>query len=299
MIRAMAKQPYDFIAVIYNPNSTNDAEAKAKRFASAALKARFRVKLRATTRAGHAREMAREFTLRYQRPLLIAASGDGGYNEVINGVMDAKKTDATRRPVVAIIAAGNANDHKRLTRGNTPLITLLIRNKPKPLELLHIVCGDVDRYAHSYIGLGITPEVGIELNRHQLNRWRETLIVLNAFRKFQPFYIERSGKRRKLSSLIFANLPGMAKVIKLDTEQNSLHDGKFEVITFRYRGKFILLLDLLRSVVRGNAKALQVAEYSFKTVHKTAIQLDGEIETLPARRKATVSCVQTAIESLY
>lgn len=299
MIRIMTKQSYDFIAVIYNPNSTNDAETKAKRFAHIALKAGFRVKLRATTRAGHAREMAKEFTLRYKRPLLIAASGDGGYNEVINGVMDAKKADPDRHPVVAIIAAGNANDHKRLTRGNTPLITLLKRDRPKPLELLHIKCGDVDRYAHSYIGLGITPEVGIELNRHQLNRWRETIIVFDAFRRFQPFHIERNGKRLKLSSLIFANIPGMAKVIKLDTEQNSLHDGKFEVITFRYRGKLILLLDLLRSVIRGNAKALQVSDYVFKTVHKTAIQLDGEIETLPVRRNAVVSCVQNQIESLY
>lgn len=287
------------ITVIYNPNSTNNAAAKAKRFARVAQKAGYSVRLYATAHAGHAREIARELTVKYERPLIIASSGDGGYNEVINGVMDGKVDSPSYRPVVAVIAAGNANDHKRMTRGDTPLITLLKRNDPKPLELLHLSCGDIKRYAHSYIGLGITPEVGIELNRHDLNRWREMVIVLDAFRRFQPFRIVRDGKKLKLSSLIFANIAGMAKAIKLDTEGNSLSDGKFEVITFRYRGKLVLLLDLLRSVVRGNAKAPQVSSYRFTTTVKTPVQLDGEIEMLPANRKVQVRCVQGQIESFY
>lgn len=287
------------IVVIYNPNSTNNAAAKAKRFYRVAQKSGYTVRLLATTHAGHAREIARELTVRYKRPLIIASSGDGGYNEVINGVMDGKTDSPSHRPVVAVIAAGNANDHKRMTRGSTPLITLLKRNDPKPLELLHLSCGDVKRYAHSYIGLGITPEVGIELNRHDLNRWREIAIVLGAFWRFQPFRIVRQGKKLKLSSLIFANIAGMAKAIKLDIRGNSLSDGKFEVITFRYRGKLILLLDMLRSVIRGNAKAPQVSSYSFTTTAKTPVQLDGEIEMLPSNRKATVRCVQGQVESLY
>lgn len=295
----MTKQPYDNITVIYNPNSTNDAQSKAKRFARAAEAAGFQPVLHATTHAGHAYELARDLTIKHTRPLIISASGDGGYNEVVNGAMAGQKHRAGHRPVVAIIAAGNANDHKRLTRGSTPLITLLKRNRPKPLELLRIQCGTIDRYAHSYIGLGITPEVGIELNRHQLNRWREIHIVMRAFYKFTPFHIVREGRRHTLSSLIFANIPGMAKIIKLDTEQHAIDDGKFEVITFKYRGKVLLLIDLLRSVIRGNAKSLQVTEYSFTTTASTPIQLDGEIETLPARRKTHVNCVRDDIESLY
>lgn len=290
---------YETIEVIYNPNSTNDAEEKARSFQQKAKQAGYTVHLRATDHAGHARTLAAEIASKHKRALIISASGDGGYNEVINGVMDAKKNHRSHQPVVAIIAAGNANDHKRLTRGDTSLVTLLKRNKPRPLELLRITSKSLDRYAHSYIGLGITPEVGIELNRHNLNRWREALIVFHAFRKFTPFHILRDGKRHKLSSLIFANLPGMAKVIKLDTEQSSMGDGKFEVITFKYRGKFILLIDLLRSVVRGNAKALQVAEYTFMTTSKTPIQLDGEIETLGAKQEVQVKCMSNQIESLY
>lgn len=294
----MAKA-YDTIEIIYNPKSTNNAEEKAEAFQRSAKRAGFTVHLRATTHAGHAQELGEEIAGKHRRPLIISASGDGGYNEVINGVMAAKKKHSSHRPVVAIIAAGNANDHKRQTRDNTPLLTLLKRNQPKPLELLHLASSSLDRYAHSYIGLGITAEVGIELNRHDLNRWREAMIVFHAFRKFTPFYIQRDGARHKLSSLIFANLPGMAKVIKLDTEQSSMHDGKFEVIMFKYRGKLLLLIDLLRSVIRGNTRAPQVSKYTFTTTAKTPIQLDGEIETLSAKEEVAITCVSDQIESLY
>ncbi len=43
--------------------------------------------------------------------MVIAVSGDGVYNEVVNGVLDVSGTE-----VLAAVAAGrNANDHRRST----------------------------------------------------------------------------------------------------------------------------------------------------------------------------------------
>ncbi len=290
---------FDHIVAIYNPNSTNDAASKAKAFQASAKKAGFTVKLYETERAGHAEEIAHEAVKKYDTPLIISVSGDGGYNEVINGVMQAK-SNSQKQPTVAILAAGNANDHKRTTRGDTSLISLLKKSQPRPMDLLRLQADSLDRYAHSYIGLGITPEVGIELNKHDLNTFREIQLVLSSFMKFTPFAIQRDGKRTRYANLLFANIAGMSKVIKLDTEDNSLRDGKFELIAHRWHGKLWLLLHLLRLVIFGNPHAPQLQTYTFTTLDPTTpVQLDGEIEELSKDIEVTISAAKNAVLSLY
>lgn len=290
------KQSFDYIAAIFNPNSTNNAASKAAAFRDRAKKAGLKVHLYETTHAGHAREIAAHLAEKYKRPLIISVSGDGGYNEVINGIMDAKDKSA-REPVVAIVAAGNANDHKRLTRGDTPLLTLIKKNQPKPLDLIRVKSKGIDRYAHSYAGLGITPEVGIELNKHSLSFVKEVGIVLKTFRNFTPFEIIVEGKRRKMGSLVFANVQGMAKVIKL-TSKSTLQDGKFDIIRLSYPNKFRFLLSLLLMTLRPHPSR-SMSSFTFTTTSKLPIQLDGEIEKLAARSEVEVTSVKSAVMSLY
>lgn len=290
------QKAFDHIVAIYNPNSTNDAAGKAASFQKSALKQGIKVHLYETTHAGHASEIAAQITKKHKRPLIISVSGDGGYNEVINGVMQAKKR-AAGEPVVAIIAAGNANDHKRLTRGDTPLHSLIKKNRPKPLDLIHVKSNNVDRYAHSYAGLGITPEVGVELNKQSLSFIKEIAIVLKTFRDFTPFSITVDGKRRRLGSLVFANIHGMAKVIKL-SDKPTLHDGKFDVIRLGYPHKFGFLVSLVLMAIRPH-HSKSMSEYAFTTTTAQPIQLDGEIENLSNKSKVIVTSMPDAILSLY
>ena len=80
--------PFDRIVIIFNPQSTGDAPRRPRscgrtwRVASRTC----RCDLRPTEHAGHAREIAREVAAT-GRPLLVSVSGDGGYNEVVNGVL--------------------------------------------------------------------------------------------------------------------------------------------------------------------------------------------------------------------
>src|SRR4051812_41454633 len=94
MIITMAK--YSKICIIYNPNSTGRSQRKAKD-----LQRQLRERLPdipavclATEYAGHARELAFDIAQSEKKPLIISASGDGGYNEVINGVMEADNRQA-------------------------------------------------------------------------------------------------------------------------------------------------------------------------------------------------------------
>lgn len=291
-------KPFDTIIAIYNPNSTNDASTHAHNFAEACATRDIEVTLTETTHAGHAVEIAEQAVRDHDRPLIISVSGDGGYNEVITGVMNAKK-NTSKQPVVAIIAAGNANDHKRTTRGDTPLVELVATGKSKPLDLLRLSYDNETHYAHSYIGLGLTPEVGAELNRHQLTRWREAMIVLSSFMKFRPVAIERNGSTHRYGSIVFANIDAMSKVLKLDTQENALNDNKFELIAFDWHGKLVLLGQLLKSVILGNNRSPQFTTYTFTTTSTTPVQLDGEITELPAKTDATIESLGGAVESLY
>lgn len=288
---------FDAIVLIYNPKSTNDAYAKAKEFKTALRAIDYRATLAPTNHRGHAREIAAAYVGKYSRPLIVSVSGDGGYNEVINGVMEASAKHSTSKPVVAVIGAGNANDHKRLTRGETPLIKLVKKAKPKPLDLIHIRTKGLARYAHSYIGLGITPEVGIELNKHDLNFFQEIKIIFKTFRTFTPFEIMIDGEKKRLGSLVFANIHGMAKVIKL-SKHPTPNDGRFDIIRLSYHGTGRLLIDM--GLMALHARRTTTAErYKFRSIHRLAIQLDGEIEYIPAHSEAIVESVKDAIESLY
>lgn len=287
---------FDRIIAIYNPNSTNNAAEKAEQFKTAAKKAGFTVHLEKTAHAGHAEEIAFAVAKQYTRPLIISVSGDGGYNEVVNGVMRAKSL-TTGEPVVAIIAAGNANDHKRLTRGDTTLVSLMKKNRPKPLDLIHVKSQGVDRYAHSYVGLGITPEIGVELNKHNLSFFKELQIVLTTFRDFTPFTIERDGKKKRLGSLVYANIHGMAKVVKLSGSP-TLTDGKFDVISLSYSNKLRFLLGMLLMTIRPHPST-SMSHDTFIPATKLPIQFDGEIEHLTASRKVEVTSISRAVESLY
>ena len=288
---------FDAVVLIYNPKSTNDAYTKAVEFKAALKKIHYRAILAPTDHRGHARTIAMHYVAKYSRPLIISVSGDGGYNEVINGVMQSSEEHTTSKPVVAIIGAGNANDHKRTTRGDTPLIQLIQHGKPKPLDLIKLSTKGIERYAHSYIGLGITPEVGIELNKHDLNFFQEIKIIIKTFRNFTPFEILIDGEKKRLGSLVFANIDGMAKVIKLSSEQ-TLNDGRFDIVRLSYRGTARLLLDMALMAIRPK-RAPSAERYKFRTIARLPVQLDGEIEHIPAHSEVLIESVNDAVESLY
>ena len=207
------------------------------------------LELSPTQHAGHARDLAREAAVG-GRPLIVSVSGDGGYNEVVNGVMDAGNDDA----VCAVRAAGNANDHRRVTR-EQPLADAIVAGDVRRIDLLRLTIGSGPaasvRYAHSYIGVGLTPVVAVDLEKGGKGSWREIVSVVRGFSRFRPFPIRlEDGRRRSIDSLVFANIAEMAKYAKL-SEAGGPDDGRFEVITQRQTGKLRVLATVIRAATRG------------------------------------------------
>ncbi|MFC5949201.1 diacylglycerol/lipid kinase family protein [Pseudonocardia lutea] len=285
---------FDRVVIVFNPHSTGNAQERAEELKSglAERAADLPVELRPTEYAGHAREIARE-EAGSGAPLVVSVSGDGGYNEVVDGLM---KSGATRA-AAAVLAAGNANDHRRVV-ARRPLLDAIVEGRTERLDLLRLAVDDEEpRYAHSYIGLGITPVVALELERGGKGSLKEIVTTIRAFSRFRPFTIEVDGGRQNFDSLVFANIAEMAKYATL-SEESRPDDGVFEVVLLPHVSKLRVLATAARAAVRGLGTQPSVREYAFRTVDPMPLQVDGEVLDLAAGARVRVDIAAGALPTV-
>lgn len=285
------KQSFTSISIIYNPNSTGDGKAMAEKLKAdlSKLLPKQKVELMPTKHAGHGEQLAYKLATATQRPLIISASGDGGYHEVVNGIMRAQQAGA--RAVAGLLPAGNANDHYQ--DSHVPDVAKAIATgQSKNIDLIQLagtIGGkEVIRYAHSYIGFGLTPQVGKELNKVHLNWFMEVWIVTKALLRLRPVRIIVNGEQHRYDSLVFSNIGKMSKYLKL-SDQASNCDGKFEITVFKRHHKLKLILELFKASTQGISDAAQATDYQFKTQRALLVQVDGEISTIDGGSKVAIS----------
>lgn len=295
----MALVKYSSINIIYNPKSTGSSEAAAKRLARK-IKRLYKdasVSLHATEFAGHAEQLAYECAKAGKRPLVISASGDGGYNEVVNGVMRAQAEGA--KPICAVLPAGNANDHSR-TLHSKPLFRLIQAGKVRRIDLLKATFVSNGQkqtcYAHSYIGLGLTPAVATELNKTELNPVKELWLAAKTFFSFQSLNIRIGRRTIAVDSVLFTNIGEMAK--RLAVAKNAApDDGKFEVVIFPHASKRALLWQIFRASVSRLEEASQAEHFTLVVRNRTKLQLDGELRIVDANTKLTIQNEQKVLST--
>jgi diacylglycerol kinase (ATP) len=290
--------PYDRVVVIFNPQSTGRAPELADELQAdlARRLPELPVDMSPTGHAGHGRDLARESAQR-GRPLIVSVSGDGGYNEVVDGVMQAGNQHA----VAAVVAAGNANDHRR-TVGEQPMVDAVVAGQVRRIDLLRLTTGsgaqERVRYAHSYIGMGLTPVVAIDLEKGGKGSLKEIASVVRTFSRFHPFLIElEDGGRRRFDSLLFANINQMAKYATL-SDAGRPDDGKFEVITVAHTAKWRILAVAWRAATRGLGPQPTATHYGFTPVKPTPLQLDGEILELDPGTPVAVDIAPKALATI-
>jgi diacylglycerol kinase (ATP) len=282
---------YTTIDIIFNPNSTGKSDVYAKTLKGDLVRVfpKLPIKVHATKYAGHAEKIAYKCAFSSKKPLLISVSGDGGYHEVINGALKAQLTGA--KPICAVLAAGNANDHSR-TLQKQPLVKAIEQQQVRNIDLLKATIESgtmqVVRYAHSYVGLGLTPVVAVELNKTTLNAYKEAWLALKIFFKFRPFKIKRGSKILRLDSILFTNISQMAKILKV-AKHAQPDDGLFEVITFRHVHKFVLFQKLLKAATTGIHPRKHYQQYEFIALKSMPAQFDGEVLEIPKGSVVTIT----------
>lgn len=289
---------YTSITILYNPKSTGSSKTLAKQLRKdlrAALPKQA-VHMTPTKKHGHGESLAYKLSKASSHPLIISASGDGGYHEVVNGAMRAQAEGA--HPTTGVLPAGNANDHYHAVHDHD-VVQAIKAGEAKQIDLLQLQYGDRTEYAHSYIGLGMTARSGHMLNVHRARRnqlidiWLIAKVIL--FSGPVELYVE--GKRRRYDSIIFSNIGKMSKILSL-SEVAHPADGKFEVTTARHRSKLWFILHLAKASTMGLHGKRQISEFNFTTTRRTLVQLDGEIITLPSNTTATLTIASKALRCI-
>ncbi len=295
--------PLQRVVVVLNPNSTGDgpANARALRDALAARTPDLPVELVETEHAGHAEQLAREHVARHPGVLVVSASGDGGYHEVVNGVVAAGRAGHDGG-MATVLPSGNANDHATATHGR-PLVEAIAEvaagdGRPDRMDLLEVDTGDGEpRVAHSYVGAGITPVAAAALNENDLDAVKEKLLVVRAFWKYRPMTVEHDGRDVRIDSLLFANIDRMAKYAHL-SDDSAPDDGRFEVLMIKHRSKLRLLAEFAR-VLRGRHRVESRSEpYEFRTRNPMPLQMDGEVLPVAGGATVRVRCLPLALRTV-
>lgn len=281
------------VVVVLNPNSTGDGPTNARRLHDE-LEGTVEVELLETEYAGHAEEIAREQVMEDADTLVVSASGDGGYHEVVNGIVP------TGRGLAAVLPSGNANDHASAVQ-ERPLAQairdVVQGGRPTRIDLLQVQGSGRTRLAHSYVGVGITPVAAAALNEHDLDAVKEALLVMKAFWGYRPLTITHDGRDISLDSLVFANIDRMAKYAQLapDSEPD---DGRFETLLIPHRSKFRLLADFTRVLRGAHPVESRETPYEFRTHTPMPLQLDGEVFHVDEGTSVTVSCLPLALRTV-
>lgn len=284
------------VVILYNPKSTGASKDNAEALyhtLEKQLPPSCTLKIRKTEYAGHGEKIARFYAKQTPTTLLISSSGDGGYNEVINGALSVSPAHV----VTGVLPSGNANDHWNAL-GKEDITKDILTSHYKMIDVIKVssVIGGQPwvRYAHSYVGIGVSPVIGKQLTKTKLNVINEKWLLLKQLFTFAYSKIIVNGKTVKYSSLLFSNIDRMSKVIRLSDELN-VSDGKFEIHAVRHQTTYKILLYLLTAVTVGVQEHASKDSYEFTTITPLLIQLDGEVYKLDAHAKVSIESAHNAL----
>lgn len=282
------------VTVIYNPNSTGNGYANAKQLKKELPSDTYSVHLVATKYAGHAEEIARNITQKNSPHIIISSSGDGGYNEVINGVLSQAQHDHI---ITGVLPSGNANDHYHALENNDDVAKAIKKRSFTTIDVLELITQDLQRYAHSYIGFGVTAQIGKKLTEATLNPFNEIWIVFKNLFTVRPVKIRWQGRTTRYDNLLFSNVGTMSKVLKI-SQDASLYDGKFEITTQKTRSIGTLFAHLLHASTFGLNGTKKRSQVTFTVRRSAAAQLDGEVVRIPAKTDVTIRIFKQALRCI-
>ncbi|MDN5819346.1 MAG: hypothetical protein L0H38_01210, partial [bacterium] len=203
-------------------------------------------------------------------------------------------------PVARVLPAGNANDFYSNVHQNNTAKTIKT-GAPKPIDILRLKSKKGGKtfvhYAHSYIGFGLTSEVGRQLNQVKLNRINEVFIALKTTLFLRSTHIIEARQEQAYYSVVVANHRIMSKVLKM-SDQSSLDDGKFELVKFKKSSKWLLLKTLFQAATVGLKDRNQAKNYRFKTIKPTMFQIDGEIFEIDGNSLASIRIDKDQLDCL-
>lgn len=278
------------IYIIYNPKSTGSSYQNALKLKKQLASVNLTASLISTKRPAHARELAQQYA--GDDTIIISSSGDGGFNEIINGVL----TSTYPETVVSVLPSGNANDHHS-ERSDGDIVDRIKNSDIKAYDVLRVSWSNNVHYAHSYTGLGLSAVIGKELTKHDLNPLLEAWLVVRNLIKRRPVQIKIDGQTRRYDSFVCSIIGRMAKYLNLPDDQQR-PAGKFTITRRRTGSLSSLLRHFFHLSIRPADDAPHASSLTLTTLNKLPMQLDGEIIELPAKTDVTIECLPGALKTI-
>ena len=217
------------VLIIANPCSGKGKARKiAPKVAAMIAEAGGKVSLMFTEAQGNARLFAAEC----ECDVIVVIGGDGTLNEVVSGVVSARRSDVN----IGYVPMGSTNDFARslkISRKWKKAVKSIIVGGPKAID----VCKFNDDYFTYAAAYGIFAETSCSVNQRFKNRFGFMAYVIRAarevFRK-NNFHVKLEVDGRVVDDYYalcgFTNTRSLGRVLKFKDSIVAMDDGVFEIL---------------------------------------------------------------------
>jgi diacylglycerol kinase (ATP) len=213
--------------------------------------------------------------------VFLVAGGDGTINEVLNGIMHAKK-----QPALAILPSGTANDVAAIIGINKNIkksLAILFNEIPVKMDVNQIN----EQYFIYTAASGILSRVSYDISRRHLKKYGYLAYVIEAMKDLTqeyryPIKIKYNNEHLSCECVMIlglsSNRVGGMRLINFSSSK--LNDGLFELRLFT-RAKSLWRFRLLSSLIRGGKQLredhhLVSSRYEIETSSNIRWNADGE-----------------------
>jgi len=255
-----------------------------------------------TQKAGHAIQLAAQAaTAGYD--VVIGARGDGTINEVVNGLMLARKTEQ-HQPVLGIISIGTGNDlifGLAQEQGVDPACALITKDSRRRIDIGHIIADEAPdgRYFANGLGIGFDAAGGVLAEKIKWPRGFLAYLIAalqNIFLYYSAPTLEMLIDEEKFSmpALLVSVMNGRRVAGGFQTAPNALvDDGLFDICIAAEvsRPRMLTLLPLF-------LKGTQINEPEIQMKQAKKLKISALEGSMPIHTDGEVICQQSKAASI-
>lgn len=247
-----------------------------------------------TERPLHGMELARQAVLAGV-DVVVAAGGDGTVNEVLNGLIEARKT-SPNRPALGVLCTGRGNDFAACLRIPGDLASgcqVLQGGRRRLIDIGHVVGGRYPqgRYFANTVGVGFDAIGTIQVAK--LPDWGMLSFLIAILKTILLYYrgpkvrIDYDGQSLTSSTLMFLTMNGqrMGTGFKMAPESQP-DDGWFDLVLVRQVSRARIL-----SLIPHFLKGTQATQPEISTQRAAKVSITALEGVLPAQTDGEILCV--------
>jgi len=247
-----------------------------------------------TERPLHGIELARQAALEGVE-VVVAAGGDGTVNEVLNGLIEARKT-SQNRPALGVLCTGRGNDFAACLRIPADLAggcRVLQGNRRRLIDIGHVVGGKYPqgRFFANTVGVGFDAIGTIQVAK--LPDWGMLSFLIAILKTILLYYrgpkvrIDYDSQSLTSSTLMFLTMNGqrMGTGFQMAPEAQP-DDGWFDLVLVRQVSRTRIL-----SLIPHFLKGTQATQPEISTQRAAKVSITALEGVLPAQTDGEILCV--------